>query len=82
MARIPKSATASEILKIISKPWLGTKDIQLIACVGENVARKIKENIGNKLLEEGYFLPNGLVPSDKAVEYLNINIKYLQKISN
>lgn len=82
MARIPKTYTAKEILNILNKQWLNTKDIQIISGTGIDKARKIKQAIACQVKDEGYYLPDGLVPTDKAISYLNINISYLKKISN
>jgi len=81
MPKAVKSITAIEVLEILKKQWLNTKDVQKLANVGATNAKKIKENITKKILDEGYFLPNGLIPSEEIVKYLNINIKYLKKIS-
>lgn len=82
MSRISKRATASEMLEILKKPWLCTKDIKILGSVGSDKARKIKNKITYDLQEQNYFLPSGLVPSEKVIEYLHLNIKYLKKIAN
>ena len=83
MAKIPMRLSAKEILDILDQQWLDTKDIKNIACVGIKNAKKIKEEITKriKLEDENYFLPNGLLPTDKVIEYLNLNINYLKKIA-
>lgn len=81
MARVPKRATVNEMLESINKQWLNTKDIQVLGCVSEKKARKIKKEITRQLLEEKYFLPDGFVPSEKVVKHLNLNISYLKKIA-
>ncbi|HIQ91044.1 MAG TPA: hypothetical protein IAB27_05425 [Candidatus Coprosoma intestinipullorum] len=82
MMTIKEKPTASEILKIISQPWIGTKEIGKLACVGLNKAIEIKKEIKKELLDEGYKLPSGnVVPCDRVVKYLKINVNYLKKIS-
>lgn len=81
LSRIPKSSSAEVMLEVLSKQWLDTNDIKILACVGIEKARKIKYDIASMLEEDNYFLPNGLVPSEKVIEYLNININYLKKIA-
>ena len=81
MAKIPKSASASEMLEILKKQWLNTKDIKILASVGYEKAVKIKKEIIKNVEEQGYFLPSGLVPSEEEIKYLNLNIKYLKKVS-
>ncbi len=82
--RIVKRLSANEILKILENQWLTTKDIKDIACVGYTKASYIKNEIELKIKEkdQNYFLPAGLVPSKEVVDYLNIDIKYLKKISD
>lgn len=80
MAKVPKRTSVDEMLLILNKQWLDTQDIRKLACVGEAKARKIKYEIRDNLLAENWFLPEGLVPSEKVVDYLNLNIKYLKKI--
>ena len=77
-----KPLNANEILEKINNQWASTKDIKALACVGNNKAYEIKTKITKDLEENGYFLPKGLIPMEKLVEYLKINIKYLQKVAS
>ncbi len=70
---------ATEILTIINKYYIDTNDIRLIACVGTNKANEIKKTIAHLCDLDNIKLPYGLVPSEKVVEYLGININYLKK---
>lgn len=80
---IKNKPTVNEILEILNSPWVGTKEIKRLACVGDNKAIQIKKAIKEQLSEEGYTLPStNVVPTEKVVEYLKINIKYLKKISS
>lgn len=81
MSKIAKRYSANEILKILEKQWLDTNDIKILASVSTNQARSIKKEITIQLKEEQYFLPNGLVPNERVVDYLKLNIKYLKKIA-
>lgn len=83
MARIPKRASVNDILEVLKKQWLDTKDIKILASVSLTKAREIKNQIILELTngEKKYFLPQGLVPNEEVVKYLNINVKYLKKIS-
>lgn len=82
MPRVPKRHTASEILEVLKKQWLDTKDIQIVSGTSIDKAREIKKQIAKKIIEEEKcLLPNGLVPSDKVAKYFNLNIKYLKQIS-
>lgn len=82
MARVPKLYSASEILQVLQKQWLTTDDIQILSGRSIDKARELKKEIARKIVEEdNYLLPNGLVPSDKTVKYLNLNINYLKKMA-
>lgn len=81
MGRIPQRASVNEMLKVLQKQWLDTKDISVLACVSLNKAREIKKKITKEIESKDNFLPTGLVPNEEVVRYLNINVKYLKKIS-
>lgn len=81
MKTIP-SLSAEQTLKILENQWLTTSDIKKLACVGSSKVTDIKKAIIDKLHkeDENYYLPAGLLPTDKVVEYLKINVKFLKKI--
>lgn len=82
MPKVAKRHTAGEILEVLKKQWLDTKDIQIVSGTSIDKARKLKKQIAKKIIEEEKcLLPNGLVPSDKVAKYFNLNIKYLKQIS-
>ena len=73
--------TAQEILDVVNSQW-ATKDVIMkIACVGEKTAQEIFQAIEEQVLSSGYKLPPNLIPMDKVVDYFNININYLKKVS-
>lgn len=78
---VKEKISASETLEILNHQWLDTKDIQKLACVGIDKARCIKDAIRKQILDEGKFLPPKLVPVDRVISYLNINISYLKKLA-
>ena len=73
---------AIEILSILDRYWINTKDIKSIACVGVDKANKIKREVEHLCELEKMKLPYGFVPADKVVDYLKINIKYLKQCAN
>lgn len=81
MKKLEKPLTASEILNRINNQWANKRDIMDIAFVGKNVADNIANTIKTELEAQGYYLPKGVIPMDKLVEYLKININYLKKVS-
>ena len=70
--------TASETLKLISKQWCSLNDLMKLGQFGRNSALKIKREIKNKLVNQGYRIPKHLVPMKEVVDYLDININYLE----
>lgn len=74
---------AVETLKLISKQWASTKDIQMLASVGKDKARKIKKEIQNDLETKKWLLPNEwYVPMSELIKYLHIDLTYLKKVTN
>ena len=70
--------TASETLDLISKQWCDLQDLMKLGQFGRNTALKIKREIKNKLVNQGYKIPNHLVPMKEVVDYLDINVNYLE----
>lgn len=70
--------TAEETLEIISKQWCSLEDLMKISQVGRNSALKIKRNIREKLTKQGYMVPKHVIPMKEVVDYLDINISYLE----
>lgn len=70
--------TAEETLEIVSKQWCSLKDLMKISQIGRNSALKIKRNIREKLTKQGYMVPKHVVPMKEVVDYLDINISYLE----
>jgi len=78
-----QNMTANETLDLISKQWCDLNDLMRLAQVGRNSALKVKKEIKTKLTNQGYRLPNHLVPMKEVVDYLDININYLEsRITN
>ena len=72
--------TSSELLFLISKPWLNITDIKKIAGCGRDNATKIRDNIRKKLLESGKSLPTSryiIIPSRNLIDYLDLDINYI-----
>lgn len=70
--------TAKETLEIVSKQWCSLEDLMKISQVGRNSALRIKRNIREKLTKQGYMVPKHVVPMKEVVDYLDINISYLE----
>ena len=73
---------AKEMLKILSKQWCSIDDLKRISNLGNNKVYKLKKEIVNELIEQGYTLPKGLIPMCEVVKKLKIDIEYLKNISN
>lgn len=73
--------TAKETLDLISKQWCDLNDLRKLTDLGKNSASKLKSEIRINLLNKGYQLPSKLLPMNEVVNYLKININYLQKMA-
>lgn len=69
---------AKETLELIAKQWCTTEDLMKLANVSRPTAMKIKNEIKEKLIKQGYIIPNHLVPMKEVVDRLDININYLE----
>ena len=70
--------TAQETLNLISKQWCNLEDFMKLGELGRNSALRIKKEIKEKLIKQGYKIPNHVVPMKEVVDYLDININYLE----
>lgn len=73
--------TAKETLDLISKQWCDLNDLRKLTGLGKNSASKLKSEIRINLLNKSYQLPSKLLPMNEVVNYLKININYLQKMA-
>lgn len=69
---------AQETLNLISKQWCTLEDLMALGEFGRNSALKVKREIKNKLINQGYRIPSHVIPMKEVVDYLNININYLE----
>ena len=70
--------TANETLELILKQWCNIDDLMLLGEFGRNTALKIKKEIKDKLAKQGYIIPIHVIPMKEVVDYLDINISYLE----
>ena len=70
-----------ETLELISKQWCDLNDLIRLTQVGKNNAIKLRNEIRISLINQGYLLPSKLLPMNEVVNYLKINISYLQKMA-
>ncbi len=76
--------TSIEMTKILSKPWASVTDIRKIANCGRDKASIIRDDICNDILTNGKKLPickQKIVPMDKVIDYLNINVEYIYSMA-
>lgn len=69
---------AQETLNLISKQRCTLEDLMALGEFGRNSALKVKREIKNKLINQGYKIPSHVIPMKEVVDYLNININYLE----
>lgn len=74
--------TAEEALEILNKPWYTAEDIMKLSGYGENKAAKVRKEINEKLINEGFNVLDKYVPTDRLLKYFSINIEYLKTISD
>ncbi len=72
---------AKETLKILSKQWIDIEDLKKLSGSGINTAYRLKKEIEDICLDKGYFIPNGLLPTNEVVLFLKIDIAYLKQMS-
>lgn len=70
--------TATETLDLISKQWCDLNDLMKLAQIGRNCALKIKKEIKQQLIKKGYKISNKFIPMKAVVDYLDIDIEYLE----
>ena len=72
---------ARETLKLISKQWCNLDGLMRLAEIGKNNAVKLRKEIKQDLINQGYTLPNNRLPMIEVVNKLKININYLEKMA-
>lgn len=75
------SLSAQEVKKIISKMWASTDDIKKLGCIGNNKALKIKKEIRNKMVDDGYAIPRNLVDMTLVIKYFKIDPEKIDKLA-
>lgn len=70
--------SAEETLTLISRQWCSLEDLMKLADVGRNTALKIKKEIKDKLVKQGYKIPNHVIPMKEVIYYLDIDVNYLE----
>lgn len=72
---------AKETLKLISKQWCNINDLMKLAEIGKNNAFKLRNEIKDELIKQGYILPTNRLPMIEVVNKLKIDVSYLQKMT-
>lgn len=72
---------ARETLELISKAWCDNDDLMKLTGLSKSSVIKIKTKIKEDLIAKGYAIPTKYLPMNEVVNYLKINISYLQKMS-
>ena len=53
---------AQETLNLISKQWCTLEDLMALGEFGRNSALKVKREMKNKLINQGYKIPSHVIP--------------------
>ena len=72
---------AHDMLEILSKQWCNTEDLKKLTGLGKNNISKLKTKIRKELMSKGYKHPTKLLPMNEVVNYLKIDIEYLNQIA-
>lgn len=72
---------AHDMLELLSKQWCNTEDLRMLTGLGKNNISKLKTKIRKELISKGYKLPTKLLPMNEVVNYLKIDIEYLNQIA-
>ena len=72
---------AHDMLEILSKQWCNTEDLKKLTGLGKNNISKLKTKIRKELMSKGYKLPTKLLSMNEVVNYLKIDIEYLNQIA-
>ena len=72
---------ADELLELINKEWASYRDIMLIGRMGVSKASYIKKDIHRQLKDQGYELPNHLVPMQAVIKRLRVNVDHLKTLT-
>ena len=70
--------TAKETLELISKQWCNLDDLMKLGQFGRKSALKVKREIKNHLTKLGYKITNNHVQMKEVVNYLAIDVPYLE----
>lgn len=70
-----------ETIQLIKKQWCTIEDLMKLVQVSRTSAFRIKQEIVSMLAEKGYKLPQGLLPMNEVVNYLKIDLDYLERVS-
>lgn len=67
--------TYCDLEMVIQKPRINFRDMQVLAGVGENKARKFINAIIDQMTKEGYNVEptRKVVPTERALKYLGLN---------
>ena len=76
-----KSLTAKETLQITQKLWATTDDIMKLGCCGTNKAQKIKNEIRNKMIDEGYAIPRNMVDMKLVMDYFRLDLTRIKTLA-
>ncbi len=73
-----------ELYKVISKPWITTSEIMIIAGVGRNKAGEIRKEIEEEIIDSGKKLPpsaNKVIPTEKLLERLGLDSNHIYEMA-
>ena len=66
--------SAEETLKLISKQWCSITDLMKLLGCGRNKVIEVKKYNKDKLLNEGYYIPENNLPMQVVIDVLKNDI--------
>ncbi len=68
---------AQETLNLIFKRWCTLEDLMALGEFGRNSALKVKREIKNKLINQGYKIPSHVIPMKEIILFSNCGFDFL-----
>lgn len=81
-AFMSKKLSVKETIQLIDEAgqWAGTNEIKLLGGIGDNQALKVKQEIKQRMYNEGKVCRSNFVPMEYVLEYFDINLNYLFRV--
>lgn len=72
---------SKETLEILAKQWCDIHDLMKLTGLAKTRAYEIRKEMLYSLKQQGYLLPNDMIPMIEVVKKFKIDIDYLERMS-